>query len=144
MSDALAVDLERQASVSLPSSSCSMPLACVCSCCAASATFWTGETGMPSSAVSHSAEVRCAIRSRTSGSSSSRWASRSGFVRKRGSRASSGRPIAAQSCAKRRSFAAAIISSPSAVGNTSYGAISGNAVPWRPGAMPVRSASVSW
>ena len=49
-----------------------------------------------------------------------------------------------QSCAKRRSFAAAIISSPSLVAKTSYGAISGKAVPERPGATPVRSASVSW
>ena len=43
---------------------------------------------------------------------------------------------------KSRSLAAAIISSPSAVSKTSYGAISGNAVPWRPGALPVRSVAV--
>ncbi len=43
-----------------------------------------------------------------------------------------------------RSFAAAIISCPSAVSNTSYGAISGKAVPRRPGAIPVATVSASW
>ena len=44
-----------------------------------------------------------------------------GSCAKRGSSASSGRPMRSQSCAKSRSLAAAIISSPSAVGKTSYG-----------------------
>ena len=69
--------------------------------------------GSPRAARASEPRFRAASRSRIAGRSCSRLASRSGFVRKRGSSASSGRPMRSQSSPKRRSFAAAIISSPS-------------------------------
>ena len=49
-----------------------------------------------------------------------------------------------QNRVKSPSLATAIINSPSCVGKTSYGAMNGKAVPYLPGELPVRSASVSW
>ena len=63
-----------------------------------------------------------------------RLRTRSGFVRKR---SSSGRSSTPRRRVQRASLPATIISAPSLVGKTSYGAISGNAEPWRPGASPV-------
>ena len=71
--------------------------------------------------------VRAAPRSARA--SASRLRTRSGFVRKRGSSTSSGSPTTSQIARNRRSLPPATISSPSAVGNTSYGATIGKRVP---------------
>src|SRR5207245_2386320 len=90
-----------------------MPRASVCGWCAASPTSCTGDAGTPAatSASSSSAELRSRVRSSSSATSSVRLATRSGFVTKRGSAASSGRARTWQSAAKSLSLPATIISS---------------------------------
>jgi hypothetical protein len=85
-----------------------------------------------------------ASRGRRTPVSAARCSTRSGFVRKRSSSGSSASPTASHSERNSRSFAAEIISAPSLVSNTSYGAMSGNAVPWGPGTEPSARWRVRW
>ena len=71
-------------------------------------------------------------------------ATRSGLVAKRGSAASSGSPIAPTSRRKSPSFAAVIISPPSAAGKTWYGAIAWKPVPCGAGTDPVSIVPIRW
>ena len=118
---------------------CIMPSASVCGAWATSATSATGAAGTPAS-VNRPASTPCrSSRSASSriAQSSSRWRPDPGSCAKRGSSTSSGRPTTAQIDANRRSLPPAIISSPSRVGNTWYGATIGNRVPWPCGTVPV-------
>ena len=103
------------------------------------ATSFSGPQGMPqaSSAASHSAVARAAKAGSSSLASSSTLRVRSSLLRKRGSRASSGRSNADASFAKSASLPAATITYPSRVAKAWKGAIEGWREPSGPGTEPV-------
>ena len=120
-------------------SGCSIPSASVCGASATSAMSATGAAGTPAS-FSRAQPVRRVVP-RTMRSPGSHRARRGaapgrGCVRKRGSSTSSGSPRTPQIAAKSRSLPPAIISSPSRVANTWYGATIGKRVPWPCGTVP--------
>ncbi len=128
------------------STSAVMPSAAASGDANASSTSATAPFGTSASSrrAAHSALDRVASRSAISGRSASRWTTRSPFVAKRGSAASSGVPIASQKRGHWRSDPTPTATSPSAVANVSYGTMFGWALPRRPGARPVTNAFWAW
>ena len=97
-----------------------------------------GPQGTPSrsSAASQSRCPRVRTTAATSGTSVSRWRTRSAFVAKRGSAAHSRRPATAQNFANWLSLPTATIRWPSAQANTWYGTMFWCALPARAGGVP--------
>ena len=108
--------------------------AATCGCARAAGTVLTGPAGTPAlfSVSVHSAQQRPASASVISGISVSRFRTRSGLVAKRGSSASSARPMAPANRRHSPSLPTATISGASAVGSTWYGVRLSCALPCGP------------
>ncbi|CAJ4014059.1 Uncharacterised protein [Burkholderia pseudomallei] len=116
-----------------------MPRARTCSSSNTSARSLIGPHGTPSasSASSHSRFVRVFVIAATIGTSVSRWRTRAGFVAKRSSSASSGRPPASTNLRNWPSLPTATMIQPSLVSNVWYGTMFGCALPQRTGGLPL-------